>query len=137
MAVLGSIQVEIDSVRAGTLFNAVVERIDQVAESSGETCSCDVEGLTQYDKTLGRTQVRMRYWGKEPRTVNLELAQGRKLTVVFTRGEDVICGRDHALTSREMLQLRLRASSDRLADKRFLREWLLSAWSGSRSPPKT
>ena len=85
---------EIDSVRAGTLFNAVVERIEQVAESSGETYSCDVEGLTQYDKTLGRTQVRMRYWGKEPRTVNLELAHGRKLTVVLTRGQDVICGRD-------------------------------------------
>lgn len=55
----GTIQVEIDSVRASTLFNAVADRIDQVAESSGETCSCDVQGLTQYDKTLGRTQVRM------------------------------------------------------------------------------
>ena len=38
----GTIQVDIDSVRASTLFNAVVERIDQVAESSGETCSCAV-----------------------------------------------------------------------------------------------
>ena len=46
--------------------------------------------------------------------------------MVFTRGEDVICGRDHAVTSREILQLRLKVSSDRLADKRFLQEWLQS-----------
>ena len=33
-----------------------------------------------------------------------------------------------------MLQLRLRASSDRLADKRFLREWLLSCVERFREP---
>ena len=79
----GAIQVGIDSLQAGTLFRAVTECIEQVAETNNETCSCEVEGLTAYDKTLGRTQVLMRHWGKAERVVNLELAQGRKLAVGF------------------------------------------------------
>ena len=92
------IHVEIDSLHAQTLFDAVVERIEQVAEVSKETCSCDVEGMAIYDKKLGRTEIHMRCSSKEARTINLPLAPGRKLTARFTRGDDDICGRDHVAT---------------------------------------
>ena len=67
----GTIQVTVDSMRAAVLFDAVADRIEQVAESLDETCSLGVESFLVYDKALGRTQVRTRSWAKEPKTVYL------------------------------------------------------------------
>ena len=72
-----NIQVVIDSIRGTTLFNAVLERIEQAVEAKSETCSSMVEAFTIYDKTLGRTQVRMRFWGKDARQVNRDLQSRR------------------------------------------------------------
>ena len=58
-----TIQVVIDSMGDTTLFNAVVDCVEQVAEKRNETCSCDVEAFTIYGKTDGRTQVKMRFVG--------------------------------------------------------------------------
>ena len=124
----------IDSIRAATLFNAVVDCIDQEAEKSNETCSSDVESFTAYDKTLGITQVHMRFWGKQPRTVYLEL-RGDRLRVTFARGDDVICGRDHTVTPRETLLVHMRATGDCLAAKKVLRDWLFSCVERFRKPP--
>ena len=132
----GSIQVLVDSMRAATLFNAVADRIEEVAESKAETCSSNVESFTMYDKTLGKTQIRMRFWGKESHTVHLKLAGNRSLAVTFSRGDDVICGRDHSVKTRESLIIRMRSSNDRLADKKFLKDWLLSCVEWFKEPPE-
>ena len=89
-----------------------------------------------YDKALGMTQVRTRSWATEPKTVQLRLAGGRSLTVSHTRGDDVVCGRDHSVTRREMLTIRLRNSNNPIADKVFLRRWLLSCVERFKEPPK-
>ena len=78
-----NIVVAIDSMRAATLFRAVADCIEQVAEANNETCSCDTEAFTEYDKTRGTTQVRMCFWGKKPRVVNLKMAAGRRFGFVF------------------------------------------------------
>ena len=132
----GCIRVVVDSMRSGTLFNAVADHIERIAEARKETCSSELEGSTIYDKSLGRTQVKMRFWGKEARTVHLQLPGGRRLSASYSRGDDVVCGRDHAVTTRECLVLRLRASNDRLADKKFLQEWLVSCVELFRKPPE-
>ena len=49
------IRVEVNSLQASTLFNALTECIEQEAESKTSTCSSDVLGGTQYDKKLGCT----------------------------------------------------------------------------------
>ena len=87
-------------------------------------------------KTLGRTQVQMRSASQPARTIHLELGNARNVVAVRSRGDDVICGRDHAVTAHETLILRMRASRDRLADKRILREWFLSCVERSRKPPE-
>ena len=132
----GTIQVTVDSMRAAVLFDAVADRIEQVAESLDETCSLDVESFLVYDKALGRTQVRTRSWAKEPKTLYLRLAGDRRLAVFHSRGDDVVCGRDHAVTRHEMFILRLQASDNPLADKIFLREWLLSCVDRFKEPPE-
>ena len=130
-----AIHVTVDSMRATVLFDAVADRIEQVAESLDETCSLDVESFVVYDKALGRTQVRTRSCAQNPKTVYLRLAGDRRLAVFHSRGDDVICGRDHAVTRHEMFILRLKASDNPLADKIFLREWLLSCLDRFKEPP--
>eukprot|EP00929_Paragymnodinium_shiwhaense_P034607 TRINITY_DN18802_c0_g1_i1.p1 TRINITY_DN18802_c0_g1~~TRINITY_DN18802_c0_g1_i1.p1 ORF type:complete len:447 (+),score=82.06 TRINITY_DN18802_c0_g1_i1:486-1826(+) len=119
-----------------TLFNAVVNQIEEVAEARNETASSAVEAFTGYDKSIGRTQVRMRFSGKTNRTLRMELAGGRRLTATFSRGDDVICGRDHSVQSREKVVLHLAGSNQRLADKKLMKEWLLSCVERFRKPPK-
>jgi hypothetical protein len=120
--------------RSGTLFNAVADHIENVAETTKEMYSSELEGSTIYDKSMGRTQVKLRFWGRDTRTVLLQLPGGRRLSASYSRGDDVVCGRDHAVTTRECFVLCLRASSDRLADKKFLQEWLLSCVELFRKP---
>ena len=120
------IRVEVDSLHSSTLFNALTERIEQEAESRTSTCSSDVLGGTEYDKKLGRTQVKFSFWGSRSRVVHVRLPGCRQMAVTYARKDDVIAGRDHSLQSHECMILRLRASADRRADKAFLREWLLS-----------
>ena len=117
-------------------FQCFADHIERIAEARKETCSSEVEGSTIYDKSLGRTQVRLRFWGQAARTVHLELPQGRRLSVSHSRGDDVVCGRDHAVTTQERLVLSLRASNDRLVDKKLLEEWLLSCVESFRKPPE-
>ena len=77
----GCINVVVDSMRSGTLFNAVADHIERIAEAKNESCSSEVEGSTAYDKSLGRTQVKMRFWGKDARVVHLHLQGNRRLAV--------------------------------------------------------
>jgi hypothetical protein len=130
----GCVRVVVDSMRSGTLFNAVADHIENVAETTKEMYSSELEGSTIYDKSMGRTQVKLRFWGRDTRTVLLQLPGGRRLSASYSRGDDVVCGRDHAVTTRECFVLCLRASSDRLADKKFLQEWLLSCVELFRKP---
>ena len=119
------IMVEVDSMRSPALFHAVANRIEEVAEKQSATCSSDVEALTEYDKTLGRTMVRMRYWGSRSRSMFVRLPGELAMEVLYDRGDDVICGRERSVQNRERLVLRLPASSNRLADKAALKDWLL------------
>jgi len=132
----GCIRVVLDSMRSGTLFNAVTERIECIAEAKKEMFSAELEGSTIYDKSSGRTEVKLSFWGKEARTVHLQLPGGRRLSASYSRGDDVVCGRDHAVTTRECLVLCLKISNDRLADKKFLQEWLLSCVELYKKPPE-
>ena len=119
------LRIELDSMHSPTLFNAVSDAIEKVAERQSDTCSSDVEAFTEYDKPTGRTQVRMRFWGCRSRTVYVKLVGGRgsrEMKVVYDRGDDVVCGRDQSVQHRERLVLRLPASRDRLTDKMQLKE---------------
>ena len=100
----------IDSIAAQTLFNAVAERIQETMEASHSTGASELECFTQYDKTSGRNEVKLRYWGRQSEEVRLELAGARKMTVLYSRGDNVVCGRDNALTYHEIFILRLPVS---------------------------
>ena len=131
----GSIQVLIDATQSATLFKAVLQEIEDVAEASSDTSASEMESSTVYDKKLGLTQVQLRPWAREPLTLRLELPGRRRLTVVLSRGPDVVTGRDHSLSRCERMVLGLRSSErNRLADKAFLREWLLSCVEKYRMP---
>ena len=47
----------------------------------------------------------------------------------------MICGRDHTVTSRETVLIRMRATGDCLAAKKVLRDWLFSCVERFRKPP--
>ena len=58
------------------------------------------------------------------------------MSVAYTRMGDVVAGREQNLQSRECMILRLKASENRIADKEFLREWLLFCVECYRAPRK-
>ena len=122
------IRVEVDSMRAPLLFTAVAHKIEQVAEARPITCSSDMDGCCEYDKSTGRTQVHVRFWGSRPRSIRMRLhvieGDHREIMVQFSRGADVVCGREQAVQNREQFILWMRASGDRLADKGLLKQWL-------------
>ena len=122
------IQIVVDSMngRSGLLFTALADYIQRVAESRDDTCSYDVEAYTEYDRERGDRQVQMSFFGRSSRTVHLRLPGNRKLTVMFSPGDEIVCGRDHAVTRRDRMILHLEASSSPTADKKFVRAWLLS-----------
>ena len=131
------VRIEVDSMRAPTLFNAVADQIENVAESNSATCSSDAEACTQYDKAEGRTRVRMRFWGGPNRSVNIKLSDcqsHRDMVVHYKRGDDIVCGRDHTVQSREILILELPASRDRLVDKQLVGKWLHECVERYREP---
>ena len=132
----GYIEVLVDSTSTNSaeLFHALEDCLLKVAESSDDTASCQMEGFTVYDKTLGRTQVHFRYFSRSSRTVHLILGGSRKLRVTFSSGDEVICGRNNALTRRESLLLQMKASRSILADKLFLEKWLLECVENYKKP---
>ena len=134
------VRAELDSMRGKTLYNAVALNIEEAAERSVETASADMMALTEYDKKLGRTSVKLSYWGSRPKAVHLRLSNAhlelRALRVDFERGGDVICGRDSSVQNREVLVLRLAASGNLLADKRLLAQWLHGCLMAYQTPAK-
>ena len=133
------VRVELDSVRSKSLFDAVADEIEKTAEMQVQTSSADVEAFSAYDRTSGRTAVKMRYWGKHPKRVRLRLPDDncrlRELRVDFNRGADMVCGRDHSITNREVLVLRLAASQNRLHDKQLISRWLQDCLKIHQRPP--
>ena len=133
------LRVEVDSVHSHTLFHAVADHLGQVAESSSATCSSDMEAFVEYDKATGCSQVRLRYWGSRSRHLLAQLwgtVGPRAMIVHYDRGEDITMGRDHQRVTPERLVLRLAVSGDRLADKHFLRSWLLQCLQLYKEPQK-
>ena len=65
-----------------------------------------------------------------------ERGRRRSLFVEYTRGDDIVCGRDHSIQNREILVLRLGASRDRLADKQLLTRWMHRCLKIYEKPPK-
>ena len=129
-----TLEVVLDSITSTTLFEAVLVTIEEVAEGKDETASACVEAFTEYDKSHGRTQVRMRLGSRVPHTLQMDLADGHHLTATFSKGASVICGRDHALTAQETLVLRLSRTHSLSADKKLMQRWLLSCVERYRRP---
>ena len=132
----GHIRMEVDSVRSPTLFHAVADRIEKVAEEKDTTASVDCEGTTEYNKSSGRTEVRLRYWSSRERSVPLRLEGDRKMMVMYVRGDDVVCGRDQSVQNRECFILELASSGSTIADKGYLKTWLLSCIDLYVQPPE-
>ena len=130
----GTLEVVLDSITSRTLFDAVLSSIEEVAETKDETASTCVDAYTEYDKSHGRTQVRMRLSGRVPHTLQLNLADGHHLTATFSKGASVICGRDHALTAQETLVLRLSRTRNLSVDKKLMQDWLLACVERYRRP---
>jgi len=128
------ISVVVDSMRSPILFEALSANIADAADIQSSTSSTDVSAFTEYDKSRGRLQVRLNYWGSRSRSIRI-LVYGRPVTIDFSRGEDVVCGRDQSVQNRERLTLLLQVSRDRLADKRLLKTWLETCVGKFRQPP--
>ncbi len=121
------VRCEVDSMRSPVLFDALADSIAKVAEASNATCSRNVEGLTEYDKITGRTQVLLRFWGcgSKPVRVSITIPQLGSVSIVYERGDDVVCGRDHAVQHRERLVVCAPVGTDCELTKRLLQAWLL------------
>ena len=133
------ISITIESMQSPLLYSALAAKIQDIAETRSITSSSDMRAYTEYDKSIGRVQVRMQYWGSRSRSIRMRLHgfenASREVIVQFTRGEDVVCGRDQAVQNREQLTLLVRASHNRLADKQCLKNWLDICVDKYREPP--
>ncbi len=114
----GSIRVLIDTTHSSTLFNAVRNEIEEVAEARNDTSASEMEGNTMYDKKSGLTQVHLQAWASEPHIVWLELEGSRKQKAVLTRGSDVVTGRDNSLSRCEAIALQMRSSERNRLEER-------------------
>ena len=122
-------QVTIKSTRASTLYHAVCEHVAFIAAGAdGASVSRDMVAGLDYDATVGRSTVKLHFWGRRGKTVRLSISQaGRqmKMTVTQMHNADILTGRDHQPTADDCLLLRLRSSDSSLAlDASLVQNWL-------------
>ena len=142
------IRVVIKRTGGRALFEAVTKRLQSLAEKSeADFGSRDVEAFTQYDNTTGMHAVKLSFWGDQPRRFNFQLKlppgagshvdnKGLNVTVEYTRGEDVICGRDHHVEKDLSIVLWMRSSPDHAAeDKVLLQNWCQDCVVEAMAPP--
>ena len=69
----GVSQALVDATQSPALFQAVLQEIEDVAESRCDTSASEIESSTIYDKRTGLTQVQMPAWARGPLTLRIEL----------------------------------------------------------------
>ena len=132
-------RVNLDSMSSKELYTAVLYEIQKVAEAQHATASTDVEAFTEYDRNHGITSIQMRGFGTRPKTLRLRLPDEdghvRELRAHFNRGDDIVCGRDHAVQRRDWLSLRLASSGDVPKDRELLKRWMKYCMKLYNDPP--
>ena len=128
------LRVEIRRVVAATLFDAVSNVLEQVAELSSESCSRDSEAVHEHNPVTGEFAVRLKFWSTRPRILRVTVSVGGSnetpvrwlpLLVEYSPGTDIVCGRDSRLQSQAALVLSTRTTRQRVCgDKKLLCQWL-------------
>ena len=56
-------------------FEGITKKAEEICTASPHTCSRDVEVFVQYEKTSRSSEVKLRFWGQNPRCVSLLLTR--------------------------------------------------------------
>ena len=141
------IRVVVKQTDARAVFEAITKRLESLAEKNeADFGSRDVEAFTQYDNHTGVCAVKLSFWGDRPRQFTFQLMppsgassrvdKGLNVTVEYTRGETIICGRDNHLEKNRNIVLWMRSSPEHAAeDKRLLRKWCEECVVEAMAPP--
>ena len=137
-------QITIKSTRAGTLYNAVCEHVASIAaKTHGASVSRDMEAGLEYDATVGRSIVKLEYWGRRGKTVRMKImsqalpASEKTIVVTQIRNAEILTGRNHQPTADDCLILRMWSNDSSLEhDSLLVQSWLQTCASEHLKQPK-